>query len=192
MHQNLTKNQIRDLIRIERKKHSKVEIDVASRKICESISTFTVFQNASTLFLYAALPLEVQTKELVTVAKCAGKKIAFPKISTISQEMEFYVVDDLESLEVCTYGKLKLLEPKPEEHKSIIPNSNDLMIVPGVAFDHKKHRIGYGGGYYDRYLAKYPVYTIGVGFEFQLLGSIEVEAHDIMLRNIVTDRQIIV
>lgn len=192
MRQMLTKNQIRALVKEERQRRSELEIDVASKKVYENIVTFIDFQKASILFLYAALPQEVQTKQLIIAAKAQGKEIAFPKINPISQEMDFYSVKGLEDLELCQYGKLKLLEPDPNKHSKVIPHKEDIMIVPGVAFDLEKHRIGYGGGYYDRYLEKHSVNTIGVCFDFQLFKEITVEAHDVVLQKVVTDSQIIV
>ena len=115
------------------------------------------------------------TNAVQAAPKCFGKN------------MEFFCFSDLTELRVGAFG---ILEPPKE--KPAFPDENTLMLVPGMAFDRNMNRIGYGGGYYDRYFEKYrdiAYFKLGLAHEFQIYDSLEVEEHDYRIDGVVSSGQ---
>ena len=147
--------------------------DLISRRVCQS----TLFQHASTLFIY------VKTTPIIREAFRLNKTVAIPKI--INHSMEFYKIN---SLEEVARGTFNILEPTTTER---VTDKKGVMIMPGVAFDRCCHRIGYGKGFYDRYLKNFPeLITIALAYECQIVDSIAYEPHDICPQYIFTECQI--
>ena len=112
-----------------------------------------------------------------------GKSVWFPRVE--GSEMNFYLVEQKEDLQPGAYG---ILEPTGEYKAD---GYDGLLIMPGVAFDEECHRIGYGGGFYDRFLEKHPYITrVAVAFEFQMMSEVPVEPTDISPEIIVTEKEI--
>lgn len=191
MHQKIIKNQIRGQIKSQRLALASQQIDEASKVISNKLVTLEKFKAASIIFLYAAKREEVQTKYIFDLAKKMNKQVAFPKVCSKTKTMSFYLVDRLEELVTNTYGSIIIDEPNPSKHLEITPNNETLMIAPGLVFDYNKNRIGYGGGFYDKYLDKYPVYAIGICFELQIVKNFESEPLDKPVNLIVSEKQII-
>ena len=142
--------------------------DLISRRVCQS----TLFQHASTLFIYVNYQNEVKTTPIIREAFRLNKTVAIPKISNHS--IEFYKIN---SLEEVARGTFNILEPTTTER---VTDKKGVMIMPGVAFDRCCHRIGYGKGFYDRYLKNFPeLITIALAYECQIVDSIAYEPHDI-------------
>jgi len=133
------------------------------------------YLNATTIGLYASFDQEVDTRLVFQRARSEGKTLYFPRIIAPG-EMVFLRVDYWEDMVPNKYG---ILEPKASA-KEIDPSQLDVLIVPGVAFDRRGYRLGFGGGYYDRLLAKISSHTISVGFaySFQVLDFIPVDEKD--------------
>ena len=111
-----------------------------------------------------------------------GKEVAVPKV--VGQDMVFYKLTDFAQLEKGYFG---IPEPARGE---IVQWEEALMIMPGVAFDRQNHRVGYGGGFYDRFLEKHPYITrVAVAFEFQMMSEVPVEPTDISPEIIVTEKE---
>ena len=128
------------------------------------------------------------------ISKCIenGKKIAVPKvIPGTERELKFYKVFDL-SRDVQP-GYKGIPEPKAGVLEEVEPSSVDLAVIPGVAFDLRRYRIGYGAGYYDRYLLKLrrDCFKIGVAFNLQILNTIPYDGYDIPMDMIITETMII-
>lgn len=112
-----------------------------------------------------------------------GKEVAVPKV--VGQDMVFYKLTDFAQLEKGYFG---IPEPVRGE---IVQWEDAMMIMPGVAFDLQNHRVGYGGGFYDRFLEKHPmIKRVAVAFEFQILPSVPTEPTDISPELIVTENTI--
>ena len=170
-----------------------------SQEIAKRVTVMCEFQNANVVLLYNAIRSEVETTEIFQEAKRLGKRIYSPRV--IGDQMEFYLIDEATEFEVSNFG---ICEPKMVEEKRYIPKEEDtvFVLVPGAAFDEGGNRVGYGGGYYDKYLkwlqAKLPIrniWKVAVGYECQVLDkeSIESETYDIRCDYIVTEyRRIIV
>ena len=138
------------------------------------------FQNSSRILAYADYNHEVMTGFIIEEAWKAGKEVAVPKV--VGQDMVFYKLIDFSQLEKGYFG---IPEPARGE---IIQWEEALMIMPGVAFDRENHRVGYGGGFYDRFLEKHPqIKRLAVAFDFQILDEVPVEPTDISPEIIATE-----
>jgi len=160
----------------------------SSRSAQQLLISLEEFSGANCIALYAPAHKETDTAEILEAAFAAGKRVLYPAVC--GERMVFRQVEGLRSLAEGSFG---ILEPCPTgvDHHADEP---DLIVVPGVAFDLNGHRIGYGKGYYDRFL-QHPgrkAHLVGLCHDFQLIdGAIPAEEHDIRMELIVTDRRII-
>lgn len=175
-----TKQSIRKQVRRLRDQQTAVEIEEKSRMICERIAGTEQFQKAECIYTYVGCKNEVMTQPLIETAWKLGKRVAVPKVC--GRDMIFGVLTNFEQLEEGYFGI-----PEPTE---LIPAEDEyaLMIMPGVAFDRMRRRVGYGGGFYDRYLAAHTHHmTIAAAFEFQLFEEVPWEDTDILPQMLVTE-----
>ena len=160
---------------------------VFSKKICSRIARTKAFREADTILAYLATWDEVDLSSLCEKAAKLGKKVAYP-VSYKGGIMEAYVPDGPESL---VKGLLGITAPDPEKSALLAPEDLDLVLVPLVAFDEEKRRLGHGGGYYDRYLPKCSkAKLIAVAFEAQKLEKIVVDSYDVLMKTIVTEQKV--
>ena len=139
---------IRKQVFAARKAHTDQQIDDWSRKIAETVTALSEYSNSRRILAYADYNHEVMTKYIIEAAWKDGKEVAVPKV--VGQDMVFYKLTDFAQLEKGYFG---IPEPARGE---IVQWEEALMIMPGVAFDRQNHRVGYGGGFYDKYLEKHP------------------------------------
>ena len=178
-----SKKDIRKKIFAARKQCSEEQIEKMSRKITEKVISLPVFEQENKILVYADYNHEVVTRYLIEEAWQAGKEVAVPKV--VGKDMVFYKLTDFAQLEKGYFG---IPEPARGE---IVQWEEALMIMPGVAFDRQNHRVGYGGGFYDRFLEKHPYITrVAVAFEFQMMSEVPVESTDISPEIIVTEKEI--
>jgi 5-formyltetrahydrofolate cyclo-ligase len=156
-----------------------------SRKAVTYLLQSEAFQKAKTVFTFVSMGTEIETKEIMEQAWKEGKIVAVPK--TEKERVMYFIpitsYDDLQE------GRFHVMEPRGTMKDAVIPEEGDLFLVPGALFDRRKHRIGYGGGYYDTYFEKYQGYRkIGFAFSEQLTEmNIPTEKTDIPLDDIVTE-----
>ena len=161
-----------------------------SASITQKIMALPEYQKAKVCFMYAAMPDEYQTRELVENALKAGKRICLPYIADKTEKImlatELFSWSDLIE---GTYGILSLPEDKLH---FIEPEALDLVIVPAVGFDKSGYRLGMGGGYYDRYLLKATnaKWVAGV-YNCQIVPQIIKDEHDAQVDIIVTEQEVI-
>lgn len=187
----LTKSQIRKDILAKRGSLRISECLRKSHKIKEKLFSLSEFKESSRVAFYMALPKEVQTKDMVREAIGLGKKVILPRIVPGENTLLLSEVKDIDSeLETGPFG---VLEPKEESYRPVALAEVNLIIVPGVAFDLKGHRLGFGKGFYDKLLSKAnsPIFTIGLVFDFQLMPEIPALRHDVKMRKIITEKRII-
>lgn len=144
-------------------------------------------KEAETLFFYASFGSEAPTWNMIGRALSEGRRVALPKVE--GKRMRFYGIKDVKDLKPGPFG---ILEP-PAEGAGMTEEA-DCLIMPGVAFDPERARIGYGGGYYDRYLSSHrPGFTVALAFECQILsgGAFLAEPHDIRPAHIVTELRVL-
>lgn len=168
----LSKNQLRKDIKVRLKAQSQEARVKNSRLIQDKLFALEVFQRASTIMFYAAFDGEVETREMLGEALKLRKIIGLPKVNEKRQQIVPIKVDNLHSdLESGQYG---ILEPRYDEDKILRLQDLDLVIVPALAYDRLRYRLGRGVGYYDRFLSTLPskTVTIGLAFDFQLIESL--------------------
>ena len=137
-----------------------------------------LWQEARRVYLYVSMPGEVEMRPLIEQAWMEGKQVAVPKV--LEGRMVFIEIFSFQELSPGFYG---IWEPKGQEE---VLWEDALVILPGVAFDKKGHRIGYGGGYYDRYLAAHPLKTLALAFGFQVFEELPSEEADIPAGGLIT------
>ena len=141
------------------------------------------FKQAKVIGAYFALGSEVNTDLIIEQARTLGKTIALPRVE--GDEVSFYKVS---SLEFLVKGRFGIMEPLPYHRL----DKMDLIMVPGIAFDKKGYRLGYGKGYYDRYLSNLkPHFSIGLAYSTQLISILPHEYHDEKLHAIATEDRIL-
>lgn len=177
-----TKKEIRKKIFAARKACTSEQIDSWSRDTTKRVVSLPAFRHAQRILVYADYNHEVVTRYLIEEAWRRGKEVAVPKV--VGKDMIFYKLTDFSQLEPGYFGI-----PEPSEGEAVEwPQA--LMIMPGVAFDKKNHRVGYGGGFYDRYLEKHPeIQRVAVAFSFQILEEVPTEPTDICPQIIVTEKE---
>jgi 5-formyltetrahydrofolate cyclo-ligase len=162
-----------------------------SRRVWERLATLACYQRARLVLAYMAFDGEVLTDGLIRQAMAAGKQVVLPMVQADRLTMSLYAVDDLER-DVAP-GYRGILEPHRHSARVVAPTGLDLALVPGVAFDLRGGRLGYGAGFYDRLLGHLSQHTptVGLAFDFQIMPRLPLQSHDIMLEAIVTDRRAI-
>jgi len=167
-----------------------------SKQIVEKVLALEKFEIANKILLYASMRSEVETDEIYRKAKELGKEIYYPRV--MGERMEFYFTGEMTEFETSTFG---VREPKIEEGKKFEPKRDDMIFVlmPGVVFDQEGNRIGYGGGYYDKYLhwleqvvESENICKVAVAYECQMVdaGRIDRGEHDVRPDYIVTESNI--
>lgn len=182
-----TKKDIRRQILAVRRTLPAGEAIEKSRAIVQKVTAHPWYIEADTVFCYANHDGEVQTRELMDQILADGKRLALPRVE--GTEMTFYEVTKPGQLTEGVYG---IEEPFPEKPVKKGDSRKALMLIPGIVFDRNLHRIGYGGGFYDRYLAgEIPFHTMAVAYECQcILGELPFESHDLCPEVLITEREI--
>lgn len=175
-------------IREQRRQLDPAWRDRASAQILAHVETLPVFQRARTFHTYVALPFEVDTHELIRRLLSRGQQVAVPKVERDNALHQFFITD----LSALQAGVLGILEPVPEMSRRATLAQFDLIIVPGLAFDHAGNRLGAGKGYYDRFLAQVTAPKIALAFAFQIVENIPIAEHDQRVDMIVTEEGLIV
>ncbi|HOP92167.1 5-formyltetrahydrofolate cyclo-ligase [Acetivibrio thermocellus] len=175
-----------------RKGLSEEEIIEKSKLITEKLISLDGFYNSKCVMAYMDFKNEVMTRFLIEHCLNLGKIVALPLIDCVDGVKKIFPYE-LTNQEGClkpgTYG---ILEPVKEFSRKIDPKDIDLVVVPGVAFDVKGGRIGYGAGYYDIFLreVRKDCLKIGIAFDIQVFPSIPKEEHDILMDAVVTENEI--
>lgn len=180
----MEKIEIRKLILNELNGMSDKEYRSKSAKITQSLIADPAFIEADMIGVTISAYPEVDTLELIETCWKLEKKVAVPKCAPETRRMDFYIIESFQQLETV-YMKLK--EPIISETTLATAEQIDLMIVPGVVFCRRGYRIGFGGGYFDRYLSDYKGKTRSLAFQSQVIEEVPVEAHDIPVEGIYTE-----
>lgn len=185
------KETLKKIILEKKKALTKEEINEKSTKIKQSLYSLTEFKKAKNIMFYVSFDNEVDTQEIIKelLAK-KEKEVVVPYVIKGSKNLQLSELKNFNELEPKTFG---ILEPKEANIKNFDINKLDLVIVPGIVFDKNGHRIGYGFGYYDRFLKKLNKNAIKIGltFEFQLVDKIPEEMHDVPMNIIISENRIL-
>lgn len=186
----MTKKELRKKMSTLRNHLSQDEIQLLSDDIFRNLLKIPAFCECDKVLSYINIKSEVSTNKIIEFSKNNSKKTAAPKV--IGNSMDFFYFND--DSDLSDENKFRI--PEPVTTAKCIPDSNTVIIIPGLIFDASGARIGYGGGYYDRYLEKYhPLIKIAIAYDFQVIEQIDnclMEATDIKPDYIVTDRRIII
>jgi 5-formyltetrahydrofolate cyclo-ligase len=212
----MTKNEIRQALRVQRDSLTAKEQEVFSKEIRIRLFQTESYKKCRLLFMYLSFLSEVDTKEIILQALSEGKGVYIPRV--IGKDMEFYKINNLEGLELNHYGILEppkeecnrfLCEPlgttdavpqgKLSDESTTCPEPMDfcfhlLMLLPGLAFDSYGNRIGYGAGYYDRYLSIHEnikFYKIALAYDIQLVEKIDADIYDVKADAVLTPTKLI-
>lgn len=161
-------------------------------QIQQQLFQSALWQNATHLALYYSVNHEVDTHAVMEQAWKENKLIYLPKCDPGAKSLTFYQVEAFDQLETVYYG---IPEPIPAQSAKGNPKNFNLIIVPGLVFDHQGYRIGYGGGYYDRFLSHHAqeIPMISLAFPFQVTDqSLPVEKFDIPVDQIFAPQETIV
>lgn len=179
-----TKRDIRKGIFSLRKACTEEQVREMSRIIGEKVVSLPEFSAAEKIYVYADYNHEVMTGYIIEEAWKRGKQVAVPRVE--GQDMVFCLLEDFSRLKPGYFGI-----PEPEEGEAVLWE-DALIIMPGVAFDRENHRVGYGGGFYDRFLEKHPcLRRMALAFQFQILPSVPAEPTDICPEILVTEKEIL-
>lgn len=147
-----------------------------------------LYKKADTIFSFVSYGTEIGTIELINQALSDGKTVAVPYMTGKPHEMVFIKINAIEELKP---NKIGILEPEYKVENIIKSDKNTVIIVPGLAFDKEFYRVGYGGGYYDKYIDENEyMSTVGVCFEEQITDIVPREEMDRAVDIIVTDKGI--
>jgi len=187
----LDKRKLRREILDKRAILSKNEIISLSSKIINTLIDSEYYKNANTIMTFISFDTEVDTHEFIKIALGEGKKVVVPVTFSDTKELKPSQILSFSELEPGYYD---ILTPKQEYIRYIDSSLIDLIVVPGVVFDHDGYRVGYGGGYYDRFLStkiRKGIPTIAIGFDLQIVEKVPREEFDVPVDFIITEKEII-
>lgn len=196
------KNQIRQDFLQKRNQLTAVKVQHLSQKICDHLIRMEIFQQAETVCFYYPLGNEVNLLTAAEEALRMGKQVTFPR--TEGDQIRFYPVGNLSDFREGRFHVMEPIGTEPLDVGAFDLQAPLLILVPGVVFDRNRNRMGYGKGFYDRYLAELTAMTrgkasngngtqiirLGIAYECQITEMIPTEATDIPMDYILTENGI--
>lgn len=182
----MNKNVLRKEMKEKRKSIALDQRLKLSKQVFSKLEDSQDFKNSKNIFAFVSFGTEIFTHDFIKNSISAGKNIYIPFINEEKNIMYASKLNSFDDLELGFYNILA----QPEDKVDVVdPKLLDLVIVPGLIFGENFYRIGYGGGYYDKFLSQDGVSAkkIGICFDFQLIDSIDYEPHDVILDEIITD-----
>ena len=163
---------------------------VCSTAILAALKKFSLYEQANTLMIYLSYGSEVITDFIVKSAIEEGKNVVVPAIKNHGDSfMQAVRIIGLEDANQLVYG---IRQPEVNLDDVASKDSIDLALIPGIAFDLSGYRVGYGKGYYDRWLKDMPLSkTVGIAYDFQIMDKLPIGKHDLPIGTIVTEQRII-
>lgn len=169
----MNKQELRRAIRERKRAMTAEEIEARSAVLAEKFAQSDAYKAAKTIYGYLPYNQEVRTVPMLARALAEGKKVAVPKV--YGDEMKFIYLDDLTQVAKGYAGI-----PEPIADGPVAQDETALVLMPGLAFDREGHRIGYGGGFYDKFLAREPHHpTLALCYDFQIQEHLETQEFDI-------------
>ena len=175
----MNKQELRAQIRAQKRAMTEEMIVEKSKALGERFSQSEAYKKAKSIYGYLPYNQEVRTTAMLEQAIRDGKKVAVPKC--YGDEMKFIWMEDLSKVEKG-YANI----PEPIADGPVADDETALVLMPGLAFDPQGHRCGYGGGFYDKFLAAEPNHpTLALCYDFQMLPHLETEDHDIPVNYVI-------
>ena len=171
------------LARMGKEKHAALSLAAA-----EKLFALPEWLAAGTVAVTVSLYPELDTEPVIRRAWQEGKRVAVPKCIPAERQMDFRYLASFDELETVYAG---LREPDPARTESASKHEIDFLAVPGLAFTETGGRLGFGGGYYDRYLPGYGGKLAALAFEEQILDMLPAEPHDVRIPKIITPKRVL-
>ena len=156
--------------------------------IFRNLISLPEYTSAKTILAYASLEGEINTDRLIEYSLSDGKRVALPKCADGEGNMDFYIINSLSDLKKGYFG---LREPDPEKCEKVEDFSSSLLIVPGLIFDGAGYRLGYGGGYYDKFIKNFSFISVGLCYNSLIINEVVRENHDKSVDIIISENEII-
>lgn len=187
----MDKKEIRAMIRARKKALTEEDILDYSARVTELFTAQPFYRDAKVLYAYLTFNEELRTDGLIRRAWADGKRVAVPRVLS-KGVMEFYYIDSFDGFITSAFG---VPEP-PEDPAKLADEPEVLLLMPGLAFDRAHNRVGYGGGFYDRYLERYQekgtrFFKPALAYDFQIVDSIPANDFDIKVDAILTAEEIL-
>ena len=154
------------------------------RALCEQVASHPFFASCELLLLFSPTKGEPDLLPLADLARSLGKQVAFPLCHKEDHTLTFHLVSSPDELSTGAYG---ILAPSPDAPMPRL-TENTLCLLPALSFDRQGYRLGYGGGYYDRFLSNFPGRTVGPIYSCLVSESLPMEEHDKAVHQIITER----
>ncbi|MBM7651632.1 5-formyltetrahydrofolate cyclo-ligase [Neobacillus cucumis] len=159
-----------------------------SYRIAQTLYDDDDWKKAKVIGIYVSRLPEVDTYQIIRQAWEQGKKIVVPRCHPKDKRLSFRTLSEFSQLEMVFYGLFEPIEALTVEVNSDLV---DLVIVPGLAYTRAGFRLGFGGGYYDRFLSTYAGKTLSLAFQQQIIPQFPIETHDIPVSKIITNQEVI-
>ena len=182
------KKQMRSSCKEARRSMDKTLKANLDKKIQNKLLNLFVVREADVVLTYVSTPIEVKTLDFITTLLEQGKMVAVPKCLNDKGDMDFFLINSLDDLEDGYFG---VREPNPGTATKVTTTEKTVCIVPAFLFDEKGYRLGYGKGYYDRFLSKFGGKTVGICYEENIRDSLMHGKYDRPVTLIVTEKRIV-
>lgn len=180
------KKELRSYIKIKRKSvENKAEKDSL---VAQNLLSLDEIKKADTILCYISLDDEIYTDEIVRVLLDSGKRVGAPYCVDNNGNMDFYYITDFDDLRIQSFG---VREPVIEKCKKVTSFDNTIIILPGLCFDSNGNRLGYGKGYYDRFLQIHSLISVGLCYNSLIVKKVPTDMYDKKADIIVTENDII-
>lgn len=175
----MDKKALRAAVREKKRALTAAQVEAASARLADLLFAHPAYQNAKSLYGYLSYNQEVRTAAILRQAQKDGKRVAVPKV--FGDTMKFLWLDDLSAVAPGAYNIPEPIADEPEAD-----DETALILMPGLAFDPEGHRCGYGGGFYDKYLAAHPAHvTLALCYDFQMFAHLDVDEYDIPVQYVI-------
>ncbi len=177
--------EMRKILLDRRDQISSTQKENLDEEIFKKFIKSTFYKNAKTIFIFVSFGSEVNTHKIIEQAISDGKNICVPKINSKEKGMEVFKIEGMADLKEGYYG---VLEPFVDRSK-VAEEEIDLVVVPGIGFDINGYRLGYGGGFYDKFFnnMKKEVPKIALGYNVQMVDEVTTEEHDERVNGLITE-----
>ncbi|MCL2508664.1 MAG: 5-formyltetrahydrofolate cyclo-ligase [Oscillospiraceae bacterium] len=189
MNLKLIKNELREQYKNVRLSLSEDEKNRLDLKIANRVTGLWSFRESDVILCYVSKKIEVGTESIIRAAWRMGKKVAVPDCSEDTREMDFYFISSYDDLRVGAYG---LLTPIKERCEPLTDYSQGFCVVPAIAYDSQGYRLGFGKGYYDRFLYNFKGKTAGICYENCMSGELPHGNYDQKVDMVITEKKCIV
>ena len=187
----MDKKEIRARIKAQKAALTPAFVAEYSQKVTELLCAQDFYRDANVLYAYLTFNEELRTDYLIRRAWADGKRVAVPRVLS-KGVMEFYYIDSFEGFITSAFGV-----PEPLEDPEKLADEPDvLLLMPGLAFDRDHNRVGYGGGFYDRYIERYQakgtrIFKPALAYDFQIVDAIPANDFDVKVDAILTAEEIL-